>query len=608
MKINNINIMKKNSIKYAKFLLALSMILSVVSCQLDYENTNAINPDDVWNDPVMIRAYVSDIHGSMMPGWPVNGNSSDEAINSPADMSDYLRGIIDVTSTTGGQFNYTNIDKINFFLEKMPTIPSSVMSEADKNLLIGQMLFWRAWDYWSKIQSIGGVPLITKVQNVKDNASLFVPRNKTSECMTQIIADLDQAIAKLPPTWTGGDYGRIDKCAAAAFKGKVLTWYASPLFNPSNDAGRWQTAYTATKAAVDICVAAGKGLRPKYADIWQVERNEEVIMVNQFYYSDHAFGNAGVRPECITVGASNQNQPLLSLISAYPKKDGTQLNVNTAQIGNDVYDQQLMTDLYANMDDRFYATVFSPGTVYPSKDDILSGGKRLYTTWRNTGAPAYNSTMISDELTKGLGGSVTTGFYAKKGVDPGLTSNTIDQAGLDWVEIRFAEVLMNYGECANETGKTTEAIDVLKKIRARAGITGVNYGITATTQVEIREAYIKERFVEFALEGKRFGDLRRWKRYDILNTRLLRDGIKIVIKDNTELINKTFDWTQDMSNAATRAKFKLVYYPCINDNPTIHRYALKLDHWFYAIHKNDIDRNAKIEQNNEWGGTFDPLK
>lgn len=603
----------KNSIKNRKMRKILStglvgffLVLFAASCELDYENTGAINPDNVWSDPVMIKAYVTDIHGGLMPGWPVNGDASDEASNAPGGMSQYLRGIIDGQGNgSAGQFSYTYIDKINFFLNKLPAV--TVLSQAEKDQLEGQALFWRAWDYWGKVQSVGGVPLILNVQNIDDKESLFVPRNKTSECINQMIADLDGAIAKLPATWTGVDYGKIDKCAAAALKGKILMWWASPLFNPTNDASRWQAAYTATKTAVDICVAAGKKLQPKYADIWQQERNNEVIMVNQFYFPDHAFYNGGVRPEPLTRDNSNQNQPYLPLITAYPKKDGTALAFDPAQAGTDVFDQNFLTNLYTQLDDRFYATVFCPGTIYPSKENVdgsLQGNKRYWSTWKNTAG--FKESMAVLETALPVGNGSVAGFHTLKGVDQTIGKTTIYQAGLDWVEFRFAEVLMNYGECANETGRSAEAIDVLKQIRQRAGVTAVNGGITASNQTEIRNAYIKERFVEFALENKRWGDLRRLKRFDILNSYGSRSSFKIVIKDNNDVTN--FDWTSDMKDAATRAKFKLVYIQSFDGDPALFKFNLDMNHWFYAININDINRNKKIEQNNEWGGTFDPLK
>jgi hypothetical protein len=106
-----------------------------------------------------------------------------------------------------------------------------------------------------------------------------------------------------------------------------------------------------------------------------------------------------------------------------------------------------------------------------------------------------------------------SGFFQLKGIDKSLTKPLVHNAETDWIEIRFAEVLMNYGECANEIGVQSEALDVLYKIRKRANINAGNgtYGVTATTQTDVREAYIKERFVEFAFENYRFWDVRRWK-------------------------------------------------------------------------------------------------
>ena len=51
--------------------------------------------------------------------------------------------------------------------------------------------------------------------------------------MAQIIKDLDDAIAKLPATWSAEmTTGRIDKCAAMAFKGKVLLMVCKPVVQP----------------------------------------------------------------------------------------------------------------------------------------------------------------------------------------------------------------------------------------------------------------------------------------------------------------------------------------------------------------------------------------
>lgn len=283
----------------------LFLILGNSSCNLDYVNTGAITPDNVWQDKAMISAFLTDIYGRMLPGWPVNANNTDEGMNGPRDMSSYARGQITVDNQGQG-FDYGNIDRINFFIEKIQT--ATVLTDIEKKQLKAQALFWRAWDYWGKVFSLGGVPLILAPQDMTDTESLFVPRNTTTECVTQILADLDEAIACLPDTWEGEDYGRIDKGCAMAFKGRVLLQYASPLFNPDNNRQRWQNAYDANLEAVNFLKSVGKGLyEGNFADIWYDEQNKEVIMVNQFYYPDHKFSQASIRPEPLTGGSANAN-------------------------------------------------------------------------------------------------------------------------------------------------------------------------------------------------------------------------------------------------------------------------------------------------------------
>ena len=452
-----------------KILLSATIALSLCSltgCDLDYTNTGAISPDNVWSDQEMITAFLTDIYGASMPGWPVNANNTDEGMNGPTDMSMYARGLI--TAENQGQgLGYGTIDKINFFLDHLEDV--DFLEPSVKNALKGQALFWRAWAYWGKVSAVGGVPLILHEQDVTNLPSLFVERSSTSACMTQIIADLDEAASLLPDTWTGNDYGRIDKGVALAFKGRVLLNYASPLFNPNHDNARWQQAYDANKAAVDFLKANGKDLyQGEFADIWYDERNCEVVMVNQYYYPDHTFGQNAIRPQPLTKDNANYNQAILPLLLAFPKKDGTPLNLDVNRLSDPQYNAQFMTDFYLNRDPRFYATVFCPGTDYPS--ERLTNA-RYWNAWVDCGDGTYSS---MDQFGEGFGGGYS-GYFQLKGVDQSLTINTVYNAETDWIEIRFAEVLMNYGECANELNKNDEALDVLYKIRARAGIEAVSY-------------------------------------------------------------------------------------------------------------------------------------
>ncbi|MGL5561451.1 MAG: RagB/SusD family nutrient uptake outer membrane protein, partial [Tannerellaceae bacterium] len=261
-----------------------------------------------------------------------------------------------------------------------------------------------------------------------------------------------------------------------------------------------------------------------------------------------------------------------------------------------------------NRDPRFYASVFSPGTVYPTTEPVVSG-MSYWNTWKAIPNPSgeglvYQS-MVFEQIDRPVG-SGYSGFFQKKGLDKSISIATVYQAETDWIEIRFAEVLMNYGECANEVGNTGEALQVLYDIRKRAGITNStgNYGITATSQSDVRQAYIDERLIEFAYEGKRRGDLRRWKRYDILNDMKYRGVLYPVIKDNANVA--TMDWTKDMYDPEVRKLFKIVYIKNV-DGDENYQFNLPLDKWFSPISRESLDKNSKLIQNKEWGGTFDPL-
>lgn len=592
------------------FVCSLAVLLVVASCKkgLDYKNNGAINPENVWSDPVMIKAFLNDIYGASMPGWSFDGNSTDEGYNGAKTLGNYQRGIIAVDQTTSS-LSYSVIDKSNFFLDQLEAVPAGVLPADLKAQYMAEAKFWRAWSYWNMVNNLGGVPLILHTQNADDVNALFKPRNKTSECITQIIKDLDDAIAVLPGKYTSNvDYGRITKVAAMAVKGKVLMTYASPLFNPTNDGSRWQAAYDANKAAKDYALTQGHDLFPNYKNIWYTERNQEVIMVRQYVFPGAGVAFNSIRPTPLTKDATGVNQPTLNLLLAYPKKDGSPMQFDKNQMSDPAYNTQFMTDFYTNRDSRFYATIFFGGIPYPTPDEVSPvyvKGNSFWEIWKYDAATdKYSSAM--NTVHTGMTGGGQTGFWERKGLDTTLVAALYAQGQTDWPVIRYAEVLMNYGECANELGKSGEALQVLKDIRRRAGITagaGGNYGITAAATSDIRDAYISERQVEFAFENKRFGDLRRWKRYDLLNAQTFKHGLYATLKDGVVISP-----SETIMNATTRAKLRGVYIDNLDGDPNF-KFNLDLNHWFYAIPPAQISQSKNvILQNKEWGGTFDPLQ
>ena len=577
-----------------KILLLFNIILVGLFLQgcndvLDKENLTAVNPSEVWSNANIARAYLDDIYANLMPGNHASGdNSTDELVPYQKQTNGWMSGTATFDSWDNfGQYN--NIRTINILLDG---IDAATFDQQSKDQIKGQALFWRAWCYYSMVKGYGGVPLIlTAQQPTTDLSSLAQPRAKTSDCVAQIVKDLDDAIALLPNSWTRSDIGRIDKGAAMAFKGRVLLFFASPLFNGLNGVASWQKAYDANKAAKDFLEQQGKGLYSPYDKIWDDELNKEVVMVKRFNYPEATYFQGGLMPLDWSKDNVGWDRPSLELVNAFPMKDGSAWNPATM-----AYDT-----LFRHRDDRFYANIYYNGSPNQYIAGMRENNTYLWTYfihitdyYGKTGIEGKHNLITQDPLWS------NSSFYRIKAIDKNIVKGKVYDAAVDWPEIRFAEVLMNYGECANEINKTDEALQVLYQIRSRAGIlpgAGNRYGITASGQSDIRNVYKNERFVEFCFEGKREDDLRRWKMFDYLRALPQRHGIAVELKPG-ETDVKPLD---DINVVWTKFKTTVVQ----TDKADI---AIKDQYYFYGIPKSRLDRNAKLEQNSNWGGTFDPLK
>jgi len=569
----------------------ISAVFCLTACQkvLDKKNLSAVNPSEVWSSSQLATAYLNTIYSNLMPGNTYgSGNNTDEGVAYQRQANAWLGGTATEDSYDGFS-QYTNIRTINIFLKN---IAEASFDEADKALLKGQGLFWRAWAYYSLVKSYGGVPLIlTPQEPATDLTALQVPRSKTSECVTMILKDLDEAIAVLPEAWTGEDVGRIDKGIAMAFKGRVLLFFASPLFNGLSGVASWQKAYDANRAAKDFLDGKGKGLYAPYNKIWDDELNKEVIMVRRYNYPQVTYFQGGLIPLNWSKDDVGYDRPSLELVNAFPMKDGAAWGAQS----------RLYDTLFRSRDDRFYANIYYNGAPNQYLAGMKASNTYLWTYFNHidnyygaTGITGQHNQVTTDPLWS------NSSFYRIKAIDKTIVTGTVYNAAIDWPEIRYAEVLMNFGECANEIGKSSEALDALKQIRQRAGIwpgAANNYGITAVSQADIRTAYQNERFVEFCFEGKRWDDLRRWKLFGYLRGLTQRHGLAIELKPGETDVQPLSDintvWT----------KFKSTVVQTENTN-----IAIPDKCYFYGIPKTLRDRNPLLKQNNNWGGDFDPLQ
>lgn len=578
--------MKKKVIYNLILALVISICLSNCEKLLDVKNLNVFNPSDTWNDKSLAMAYLTDIYASASPGWSTNG-ASDDGLDQSGTSADESIGILSVnfvqtTNTNFKYWPYTAIRKINLLLNE---IDAGKLSEDDKTVIKGQAYFFRAFLYFNAVKYHGGVPIIKKPQLLTDD--LMVSRNTTLECFDFIIEDLNNAISALPDHYTGSDYGRIDKAIVLAFKGRVLLFKASPQFNPSNPYGNtyWQEAYTATKAAKDQLETWGYGLVSNYNDIFLTEQHKEAVWAVVYTIPGKPNSReACVRPLIESVNCTGADQPTWEFVKSYPMADGKQPG-NSSKYS---YDDQTY---WKNRDPRFESSIIFNGSVCP-----LAGvaNRRIYMSG------SLLSLSGPDAMTPTLISFCRTGFYCRKGLDLTLTRATVGLNGMDWLEIRFAEVLMNYAEAANETDHPDEALAILKQIRQRAGIEPGSdgmYGITATTKEQIRDAIHFENYIEFAFEGsKRFWEIRRMRMFSVING-IHKNGLEPILKAgldpsaNVTYLPEDFDY--------------VVHEPFgLGSEKTM---TVPDSYYFFPISKDEIQKDPNLIQNVAWeGGTFDP--
>ena len=112
----------------------------------------------------------------------------------------------------------------------------------------------------------------------------------------------------------------------------------------------------------------------------------------------------------------------------------------------------------------------------------------------------------------GKEGSTKTGYWIKKWANETDRTNysSTDGGKLDFQNMRYAVVLLNYVEAAIELNQLSDPniYDYLDDIRDRAGMPPVDRTKYAT-QTKLRELVRRERRVELAFEGHRLFDIRR---------------------------------------------------------------------------------------------------
>lgn len=274
-----------------------------------------------------------------------------------------------------------------------------------------------------------------------------------------------------------------------------------------------------------------------------------------------------------------------SLAFPYPTGPAGYANFGTTKNYSDVQLVANTPRMYINREARFYATIgfnhsYFKGTGYTGSDNSW---RNYEVTYYSNGRGAPNANFPNDYNHTGY----TAIKYNHHADNMRQTGSIVPKV---FPMFRYAEILLNYAEALNEldgsytdpgtsitvTRDLEEIKGAINRVRYRAGLPGLS-DQEAASRESIRDAIKLERKVEFAFEGRRYHDLRRWlDAPGAYNTTITGMNVKVPESQKDRFYTRTA-----IASPLTRRQWYFKMY-------------------FFPIPKNAIDKNSKLVQNPSW--------
>lgn len=486
-----------------------ALIASMSACDiLDVEPLDTYTQEDVFTDVNLLKAYVHRNYTLPQNGWSHKALrfSCDESYNNFNWEGSYtvLEGA--VTPDQLGNLDiwssyYENIKNCNIFFNNMDKV--NLVDQPQRNYLIGEELFFRAYYYMELVNRYGGVPLITKAYQLDDTDKVMdIKRNSYEECVDSIVKWFDDAAELLPVKYDSDlDFGRVTKVAALAMKSRMLLYAASPWWGVRT----YKEAADVSKEVIDLCGGDGNNLDPDYKGLFLNPLSNEIIfqrLYNQefghwFDWENTPNGWSGYSATCVTQ----------EMVDSY-ETDGGKFP------DTDWYDGKTTTTVnpWENRDPRFYASIVCDGQKFRDREIQF---------WVN--APEKEGEKpskggLDSEFGRDNWNYSKSHYTIRKFMDETLLNSWSDKGKQPWIYCRLAEIYLNYAEAMYYCGNEEVARTYVNYVRERArNMVGAQEGsINMLPDVtESGEALLKkiqqERKVELAFEEHRFFDVRRWK-------------------------------------------------------------------------------------------------
>ena len=470
----------------------------------------------------------------------------------------------------GGTNLWTAIRDCNIFLENIDK-PLD-LQQYERNRWIAEVKFLKAYYHYYLFMLYGPIPVMDN--NISIDASAEEVRryrDPVDDVVNYISNLLDDAAKDLPlqVTDAGEELGRITQPIAKAVKAQLWLLAASPLFtgntdyiNVKDNQGRslfpaetdnnkWEQAADAALDAIKCAKEAGHDLyyftlpvnglsdaTRKLLDIGEAvteKWNTEIIWgstwnVNGLQKVAVAKTTKGSHYDAISVMA-----PTLTVAEQFYSSNGVPISEDKGDFWSknylNRYEFTIIPDegnnkhylkigeetayLHLNREPRFYANLsFDRGTWYGYGYASDEPKDLAFYKFR---AKEVSGRITSEDYSY-------TGYLNKKvcSYKTSVTDNGLSTERYAFPIIRLADLYLMYAEALNETlsSPNSDVYTYIDLVRKRAGLDGVKeswqkyskYPEKPNTKTGMREIIRMERLNELACEGKRFWDLRRWKK------------------------------------------------------------------------------------------------
>lgn len=399
---------------------------------------------------------------------------------------------------------YRGIQRTCVLIDRMAEKGGS-FSSADRNRILGEAHFLRAFFYFHLVRFYGEVPLV--VNEVTNIENVNLSKNSVTDVYQQIIADLEKASTMLS---VDGAVGHVHQYAAKSLLGKV---YLQMSGQPLNDSS---AAVKAEKYFAEV-INSGK------FTIYGAKSEDD-------YFSLFDASNEHSSEHIWDVEFSNSDGT-----TRFGGQVGTIDGVRTP---NNLYWSQVLCS------QEFYET-------FHADDNRKNSVARFRFIFGDDG-----KTLVKNEDESIIGNT----YYAYKFRHP-LSEEERGSTWANWSNpinfpiIRYSDVLLSYAEAVNRAkgAPTIEALEYVNMVRRRGFLKDINSPNAAVdlkmmSKEQFEEALLAERGWELCFEGHRWVDLVRFGE--------LEAGVKSLSK-----YEKTMSHTSQAANFHSKHK----YFPIPQD-------------------------------------------